>query len=190
MKRLTKHAAVVAGLMLVSVFSAQAAYGSTTGYYYGLLLKDSAGHVIGELDATSYTYNKNLRLENDPSGSKQQIEDRHKDRYSNGQQIYVKVTFWDNGNYCLDSNDVSVSAGPKGQPNVAINSNAGCSSGWNINDTVSSSATSSTSWQYWYYYQWFEVTADSGKGDLRLCEDEPAFTADDCTGPRSLGSDF
>ncbi len=161
------------------------------GQFYGLYVTNHAtNELLGEISFLS-TNNLNMRVTNDPYGDRQHINTQHHDSApGNGQQIYVRVDFYNNGFYCLPSRTVSVSAGPSGQRSVTTSGTAGCTTGWHYVGQVNSAATSASEWQFWGYWQAFNPTAEAGKGVVQICEDEPWFLQDECSGVRILGADF
>ncbi len=169
------------------VFGGGSAF-ATTGYFTGLYAVDD-GTVVAELDYTTRSYNKNMRITTDPYGDRQSIATRWRDKVpQNDRPTYVRMTWFRNGQYCLSHANVSLSAGTSGV-NVEISSNAGCSTGWYDVGTTSSMLMHTDWWQYTTHKLGFTGDSDTSRAVVKVCQDSAAWLTDVCSGSRVLGSD-
>ena len=199
----------VAVALAASLSIASVAHADATARYYGLyamidskIYNDNPSSIVGEIDRTTTTNNLNQKLTIDASGDRQAIKAPLRDRYGpNGLPVYTRVEWYSNGGYCYNSPSVGVSVGlgveksggPSGQVGVTFSTNGSCTSGWNYKNETTAGWTNSTSWVFTTHNKAFDSdkTANSFKGYLNVCQDNPLWMGDYCAyASRVLGSSF
>jgi len=158
-----------------------------TEHYSGLLAKSSSGVVLGEIDTTTTRNNLNQRLVNDSTGDRQQLQAPVRDRLtSNGNGVYTRVDWWADSYYCYLS---GVGIGWGGNEG-SVSLQQACQAGWHPTSTTSQGDYYTGTWVFTQHWQFRDGSMRSSAGELRVCEDEPLFLSDICSGPRVLGIDY
>jgi hypothetical protein len=163
------------------------ALGDLTQHYTGLLAKSSSGVVLGEIDTTTTKNNLDQRLVNDPTGDRQRIQAPMRDRLpTNNQGVYTKVDWYSDAYYCYVSGVGVGFGGDEGS--VALQQS--CQGGWHPTTTTSAGDLYTSTWVFTTHWQFRDGSMRSSAGELRVCEDEPLWAPDICSGPRVLGIDY
>ena len=150
--------------------------------YVGLVLQQDSVN-LGQLYTIQADYtgvNIYGRYANDYVGDRLQVTGKVRDLVpSNGQAIYAQGIRWNNGLWCY----------PSGIGKDSVN--VRCSSGtWNDDGTDDQYTYGNTTWIPYTFAYGRNGSMNSQRYELHVCEDQPLWFPDVCSGSRVLGIDW
>lgn len=135
-------------------------------------VQTSAGTNLGKTDSRVYKWVQ--------TGDEIQANNNYYDLRYNSRGVYTNTDYWFNGQRCYLSN-VAVSGGGRN-----------CTNGW-YSDSLDSDTSSvvSDGLNKWYTGgKYLKGNADSVRAGTKVCQKEPVYDPDACSGRRYAGFDY
>ena len=158
-----------------------------TSSYHGLTAFDGPSAVGRIFNGTGYEkVNLVARKANDDRGDRLQVQGHVQDSLpANGLRVYAQGTSFNDGDYCYVS---GISVDGDGGMGFSLD----CTQGWHRDASYDFSRYVPADSQYYQFVFRYprSATMNSQRMELRVCQDEPLWLSDTCSGTRVVGIDW